>query len=283
MVSVSRKVRISRFLSGSPQPHIVMISVERNAAQKTTRHISIVVVAEITVTQEEREARARNNFPIELVLVRHGEPDWDADKETGDPGLTELGRAQAARVAEHLRRHRIDAIYCSPLRRAVETAHMVAAPQQLTPSVIDDLEEIRVPALRNLSQTEVDSYFAAAARRTLQERWTGFPGGESYRHFHKRVTSTIDSILGHYGVHSRLSEEFTVWSAPTRGHALRIALVAHGGANAVVLTHLLGILPVPWEWLRFETALAAVSFIALRGISDDGYIWSLQRFGWRED
>jgi hypothetical protein len=40
---------------------------------------------------------------------------------------------------------------------------------------------------------------------------------------------------------------------------------------------------VPWEWLRFETALAAVSIVALRGISDDSYIWSLQRFGWRED
>jgi broad specificity phosphatase PhoE len=239
-------------------------------------------LVEITVTQEEREARARYNLPVELVLVRHAEPDWERAKEAGDPGLTEFGRVQATCLAAHLRQHRIDAIYCSPLQRARETAKVVATVHQLTPLVIDDLEEIRVPALRNLSQVEVDSYFAAAARRKLQDRWNGFPGGESYRNFHERVSSAIESILRHYGIHSRLSEEFTVWRAPERGHALRIAVVAHGGTNAVVLTHLLGIAPVPWEWLRFETALAAVSVVGLRGVTDEAYVWSLQRFGWRE-
>ena len=69
------------------------------------------------MTQEEREARSRENQPIELVLVRHAEPDWERGKETGDPGLTDLGRTQAARAAEHLKTLRIDAIYCSPLQR----------------------------------------------------------------------------------------------------------------------------------------------------------------------
>jgi probable phosphoglycerate mutase len=233
------------------------------------------------VTQEEREARSRENVPVELVLVRHAEPDWESDKETGDPGLTELGRVQAARAAENLKGLSIHAIYCSPLRRARETAQAIATAQQLTPQIIDDLEEIRVPALRNLTQSEVDSYFAAAARRTLQDRWSGFPGGESYRDFHARVTSAIELRLADYGVHSRVSEEFAVWSAPARGHALRIAVVGHGGTNAVILAHLLGVAPVPWEWLRFETFLAAISIVALRGISDNAHVWSLQRFGWR--
>jgi broad specificity phosphatase PhoE len=235
------------------------------------------------VTQEEREARSRESLPVELLLVRHAEPDWEGAKETGDPQLTELGRVQASRAAALLRQYRIDAVYSSPLLRARETADVIARPQQLTPLIIDNLQEIRVPALRNLSQTEVDSYFAAAARRTLQERWTGFPGGEGYREFHKRICSTIESILGQYGIRSRVRENFTVWTAPARGYPLRIAVIAHGGSNAVVLTHLLGIPPVPWEWLRFETPLAAVSIVALRSISDDAYVWSLQRFGWRED
>jgi hypothetical protein len=51
----------------------------------------------------------------------------------------------------------------------------------------------------------------------------------------------------------------------------------------VILAHLLGIAPVPWEWFRFETPLAAVSNIALRAISGEGYVWSLQRFGWRAE
>jgi broad specificity phosphatase PhoE len=233
------------------------------------------------MTQEQREARLRQNVPFEIVLVRHAEPDWEREK--GDPGLTELGRVQAARAAAQLRPFSIHAIYCSPLRRARETAQALATTQQLTPQITDDFEEIRVPALRNLTQSEVDSYFAAAARRTLQDRWSGFPGGESYRDFHRRVTSAIDSTLAHYGVHSRVSEEFTVWNAPSRGQTLRIAVIGHGGTNSVILAHLLGVTPVPWEWLRFETVLAAISIVVLRGISDDGHIWSLQRFGWRED
>lgn len=235
------------------------------------------------MTQEQREARSRENLPIELVLVRHGEPDWERDKASGDPGLTELGHTQAARAAAHLSGRSIHALYCSPLRRARETAQPIAKNQQLELQVIENLEEIRVPVLQNLTQSEVDSYFAAAARRKLQERWEGFPGGEGFRDFHTRVTSAIGSILAHYGVRSGVSEDFTVWDAPARGQPLRIAVVGHGGTNAVILAHLLGLPPVPWEWLRFETALAAVSIVALRGISDDSYIWSLQRFGWRED
>jgi 2,3-bisphosphoglycerate-dependent phosphoglycerate mutase len=235
------------------------------------------------VTQELREARARENLPVELVLLRHAEPDWESAEGTGNPCLTELGRAQAARAASAFRARSLDAIYCSPLTRARETAGAVAGIQEVVPEIIDDLEEIRVPALKNLTQSEVDTYFAAAARRTLQDRWTGFPGGESYRDFHARVTAAVEAMLSHHGVRPRVSEEFTVWTAPARARTLRIGVVGHGGTNAVILAHLLGVPPVPWEWLRFETALAAISVVALRSINVDSYVWSLQRFGWRDE
>jgi probable phosphoglycerate mutase len=234
------------------------------------------------VTQEQREARARENLPLELVLVRHAEPDWERAFETAsDPGLTDLGRKQAARAADHLKQRPLAALYCSPLVRAQETAATIAAAQQLTPEIVPDLEEIRVPVLQYASQSEVDAYFAAAARRPLEDHWDGYPGGESFRAFHERVTKGIASVLAHYGVHPSATDDFTVWNAPARGHTLRIGVVGHGGTNAAILAHLLGIAPVPWEWCRFETPLAAISHVALRGISDQGYVWSLQRFGWR--
>ena len=46
----------------------------------------------------------------------------------------------------------------------------------------------------------------------------------------------------------------------------------------VVPTHLLDIRPVPWEWLRFETELAAFSVLRARAIGPDGFTWSLQNF-----
>ena len=236
------------------------------------------------MTQEERESRTRESLPVEVVLVRHGEPDWDRAFETrSDPGLTLLGERQADLVAAHLKRQPVVAVYCSPLVRAKETAAAIAAAQELDPQIIHGLEEIRVPVLESVSQSEVDAYFAAAARRPLIDRWEGYPGGESFRDFHARVTSAIQSILAQYGVHPSSTGEFTVWNAPARAHTLRIGIVAHGGTNSVILAHLLGIAPVPWEWFRFETPLAAVSNIALRAISDEVYVWSLQRFGWRPE
>lgn len=214
--------------------------------------------------------------------MRHAEPDWASARQKGvDPGLTALGRQQAADLAEHLRALPLAALYCSPLQRARETAAEIAAAQDLTVTTVQDLAEIGVPLLQNASQTEVDAYFLAAARRPFREHWEGYPGGEPFRAFHTRVTRAIGEVFAHYGVHAQVVDEFSAWSAPARAQTLRIGVVAHGGANGVILTHLLGIPPVPWEWIRFETPLAAYSVVALRAISDQGYIWSLQRFGRR--
>src|SRR5262245_33771247 len=96
--------------------------------------------AESAPSLEERERRGRSDLPLELVLVRHAEPDWESVRQRGvDPGLTALGRQQAAALAEHLRQLPLAALYCSPLERARETAAAIAAAQQLTATVVDDL------------------------------------------------------------------------------------------------------------------------------------------------
>jgi len=236
----------------------------------------------LELSLEERERRGRSGLPLELVLVRHAEPDWESVRQKGaDPGLTVLGRQQAADLAAHLRSLPLAALYSSPLARARETAAAIAAAQQLTATAVPDLAEIGVPLLQNASQTEVDAYFLAAAKRPFRDHWEGFPGGERFRAFHARVTRAIGEVLAPYGVHSQVIDGFAAWSSPVRTQTLRIGVVAHGGTNGVVLTHLLGIASVPWEWIRFETPLAAYSVLALRAINEQGYIWSLQSFGRR--
>jgi len=64
-----------------------------------------------------------------LVLLRHGESDWNASNQfTGwvDVGLTDRGRAEAARSGELLAVHDLlpDVLYTSLLRRAITTAHL---------------------------------------------------------------------------------------------------------------------------------------------------------------
>ena len=64
-----------------------------------------------------------------LVLLRHGESDWNAlNLFTGwvDVGLTEKGRAEAVRSGELMTEHGLlpDVLYTSLLRRAITTAHL---------------------------------------------------------------------------------------------------------------------------------------------------------------
>jgi 2,3-bisphosphoglycerate-dependent phosphoglycerate mutase len=64
-----------------------------------------------------------------LVLLRHGESEWNASNQfTGwvDVDLTEKGRAEAVRSGELLTEHGLlpDVLYTSLLRRAITTAHL---------------------------------------------------------------------------------------------------------------------------------------------------------------
>lgn len=64
----------------------------------------------------------------ELYLVRHGETDWNAARRIQgrtDIPLNDTGRDQARQAGELLARRRWDAIYASPLSRAVETAAII--------------------------------------------------------------------------------------------------------------------------------------------------------------
>jgi probable phosphoglycerate mutase len=79
-----------------------------------------------------------------LLLVRHGETDWNAEgKLQGhtDRPLNEYGRRQAQTLADRLAGESIDAVYASDLSRARETAEIVGEKLGLTVAVDPDLRE----------------------------------------------------------------------------------------------------------------------------------------------
>ena len=76
--------------------------------------------------------------PAEILLVRHGLPEPDGTK---DPPLGEVGLAQARRLAQWLEGERIDAVYSSHLKRAVQTAEPVAAARGLSVTIDEGLRE----------------------------------------------------------------------------------------------------------------------------------------------
>ena len=229
--------------------------------------------------QARREARQREEALAHVILLRHGEPDWypDARGAVDDAGLTPRGHAQARCAAAALAKGRIDAIYVSPLLRAQETAAPLVATCGIPAVSVPAFAEISIAGTTGLSQRDVDRYFLEAMRRPLAEHWAGWPQGESFRDFHARVCGGLGEVLARHGMTSAREHEFTVWEQPARPET--IVIVAHGGTNAVLLTHLLDVPPVPWEWIRFESELAAYSVVQARPLGQRGCIWSLIDFG----
>ena len=90
-----------------------------------------------------------------LLLVRHGQSVWNAERRwqgRADPPLSERGRRQAAAAQPD----RADVVVTSPLRRAHETARIVAAGLGLTIAEIhDDLQEREAGAWTGLTRAQI--------------------------------------------------------------------------------------------------------------------------------
>lgn len=216
---------------------------------------------------------------MDLLLVRHGQPDWAPNQiAQNDPSLTELGREQAKRIAHRLSGlDRVDEIWVSPMRRAMETAEPIADELGRDVEVFPWLEEIQNPPEWEGTPVEhVDRVLAEANQRTMDEMWDGLPGGESFRSFHNRVVTGLSKTMDSHGIHPMERDHRHLWTVDDPDK--RVVIVAHAGTNTVVLGHLLGLEPVPWEWERFRQPHTGLARLTLVKIST-AWAFSLRQSG----
>ncbi|MCN9243562.1 bifunctional RNase H/acid phosphatase [Streptomyces sp. RY43-2] len=143
--------------------------------------------------------------PTTFVLLRHGEtPLTPLKRFSGsggtDPALSEVGRHQAARVAEVLAaRGTVQAVVTSPLARCRETADIVAARLGLDVAVADGLRETDFGVWEGLTFAEVRERYPDD-----MDAWLADPeaaptgGGESFAAVARRVATTRDTLLASY-------------------------------------------------------------------------------------
>jgi broad specificity phosphatase PhoE len=215
--------------------------------------------------------------PLELVLVRHAEPDWEpGGRAVDEPGLSERGRLQAERAGGALRElGPFDVIYMSPLRRVRETAEPILAALEQKAEVQSWLAELGLPSLEGQTNEEVVRFFAESRARDLIHWWDGMPGGESFRHFYERVSAGIEGLLaGERRLRVHEDGGHRIWQIPDSG---RVLILAHEGTNAVLISHLLGVDPVPWAAIRFTSAHTGIHRLRTTPVAR-GVVWTLERF-----
>jgi broad specificity phosphatase PhoE len=138
--------------------------------------------------------------PTRLYLVRHGETDLNRDRRfrgMSDAPLNERGRLEAKGAARLLSGLGIGIVHTSPVRRAVETAEIIAGATCAGVIVNDGLIDIDYGEWQGLTVEEVREKFGAG---TLQDwmRDPGeftFPGGESMRHVRSRLEPALLGII----------------------------------------------------------------------------------------
>lgn len=156
---------------------------------------------------------------MEIMLLRHGESEGNAEgrmQGRRDYPLSALGREQAARAGAFIAASGLGfaAVYCSPLKRALETAAIVAAcGVRPEPTVDEDLPEIGAGTIEGLNEAEIRAAHPPFMERPLDRTGDfGDYGGESYDDVQVRVAR----LRGRLEERHRVPQE-------------RVLLVGHGG------------------------------------------------------
>jgi 2,3-bisphosphoglycerate-dependent phosphoglycerate mutase len=187
-----------------------------------------------------------------LLLARHGETHWTrAQRWQGhaDPPLNRRGRAQARALARQLADESIDTIYSSDLRRASETAAIVARAVELEVRVDPELRENDFGDWTGLRRDDVERRFPHGA--VLRKRGLkGWSGGESYEEMADRVVRAVSRIAAEH----------------REAHVL---VVTHNGPIRAIHAHALGVPYTEYRRTAKSIKKGTVSAVAL----EDG-VWT---------
>lgn len=170
-----------------------------------------------------------------IYLVQHAEK----QQGPGDPGLTANGRMQAARTGQWLRQAGLGALFCSPLRRARQTAHLVATATGLWVH-----EDGRLRERMNWDGSQPTEEFLADWMRSARDRDFVPRTGESSRQAGQRLQAFLVEHL----------------------HDPKpVAAVTHGGVTVELLRTLLGDRALPVSLI--DEGVPACALTTLDGLT----------------
>lgn len=158
---------------------------------------------------------------MEIVFVRHGLP-LRIELETGiaDPELAAEGHEQAAKMAAYLGVEDVEAVYVSPLRRALETARPLCKVLGLEAVVSEGVAEFDRNSREYVPVEELRATNDPRWEKLLRGEWDGVDEDPSI--FKARVVVTVEDMIA-------------------RHPGGRVVVVCHGGVINQYLAHVLGI------------------------------------------
>ncbi len=161
----------------------------------------------------------------EIILARHGETKWNVEEVFRgriDIELNQTGIKQAELLAEHLSELKIEAVYSSPLKRALDTAQAIARHHKLKVNASPGLIDCDFGQWQGLQLQEVKDRY-----KELYQQWAEspqlikIPDGESLDEVRERALKVVNRVIAQ--------------------HTEAVVLVSHRVVNKVLICALLGL------------------------------------------
>lgn len=194
---------------------------------------------------------------LRLLLVRHGETDWNRQGRFQgriDVPLNQTGREQARQVAELLRQVPIDFAISSPLVRPRETAELIVQDhQEVSLALLDGLREISHGNWEGKLESEIEQGFPGDLHRWREHpAEVQMPQGENLSQVWERAITAWESL-----VHSAQADP----AQPKVG-----LVVGHDATNKVILCHIAGAGPEQfWSFKQGNGAISLIDYPAAGG------------------
>lgn len=176
---------------------------------------------------------------MELIIVRHGDPDYELDS------LTPTGVEEAKLLAKRLKKMDIAAFYCSPLGRAQKTAFYTLEAMHREAETLLWLEEFRGRIQKPKEEKDI-------CWDRLPSEWTENPQYYEKNWYktdlmqtanteeeYKIVCTGIDALLEKHGY----KHEGNHYKVLNSNHD-KVVLFCHFGVESVILSHIFGISPM---------------------------------------
>jgi broad specificity phosphatase PhoE len=160
-----------------------------------------------------------------IMLIRHGETEWNLEdifRGQADIELNKTGIRQAGLLAKYLEDIPFEAIYSSPLKRALKTAETIADLHGIKVTVAPELTDFDYGKWQGLTLDKVKERYPQLYEEWLKNpQLTRMPNGEGLDNVSRRTTSMIDHVIAK--------------------HEGTFALVSHRVVNKVLICALLGL------------------------------------------
>lgn len=173
---------------------------------------------------------------MRLILIRHGDPDYEHDD------LTEKGKREAELLARRAGSWKVDDVYTSPLGRAVATARPCLAEWNKRAETLGWAKEFYFPVDDGKGGKRIPwdffpSEWTADDCNFTENEWVNTPRMTPLRGEYLNVCRELDALLARYGY----ERDGRAYRKINGGSDKTVVIFCHFGVNMIFLSHLLNL------------------------------------------